>query len=103
MPKSILKDQPDIRESKTPAMNIRILNPEDAGEKGVCYPETKQSWISLHLHIGYQDIYDTMIEEGIHIAIRDESFGMKDESVMCNIEQEEQMIEKTFWILADWY
>jgi len=98
----MIKSNNEIRKSETPAMNIRIMNPEDSNEKGVCYPETRQTWVSLIKHINNQDLDDTMMEEGIHLAIRDESYGMKDESIHMNIEQEEQMIEKMFWVLAEW-
>lgn len=93
----------EIRKSETPAMNIRIASPEDGNEKGVYYPETRQTWISLAKHISDQDIDDTMMEESIHLAIRDDSYGMRDESIHMNIEQEEQMIEKMFWVLAEWF
>ena len=46
--------------------NMRIINREDCEEKGVCYEESKQTWITLHKHISEQDLIYTSIEETIH-------------------------------------
>ena len=82
--------------------NIRILNTEDCGEKGVCYTETKQTWISLLKHINEDDIYLTSVEESIHQAIRDNATGIGDESLYVNLEQEEWVVERMFWALSGW-
>ncbi len=46
--------------------NIRFINREDCDEKGVCYEESKMTWITLHKHLSEQDIIYTSIEESIH-------------------------------------
>ena len=38
--------------------DFRIINMQDSDEKGVCYSQTKQVWISLHSHESFDDIID---------------------------------------------
>ena len=49
--------------------DFRNINMQDSDEKGVCYSQTKQVWISLHLHESLNDIIDTIIHESLHNAI----------------------------------
>ena len=77
--------------------NMRIINREDCEEKGVCYEESKQTWITLHKHISEQDLIYTSIEETIHQCFA--MMGLKD---ISNTEQEEWFIEQMFWVFNDW-
>ncbi|RLD65715.1 MAG: hypothetical protein DRI84_06200, partial [Bacteroidetes bacterium] len=49
--------------------DFRIINMQDSDEKGVCYQQTKQVWITLHLHGSFDDIIDTSVHESIHNEI----------------------------------
>jgi len=77
--------------------NIRLINREDSDEKGVCYEESRQTWITLHKHISIKDIISTSIEESVH-----ECLSISGLSLISNIEQEEWFIEQMFWALNDW-
>jgi len=92
----------EVRTTDWSPQNIRILNTEDCTEKGVCYEETMQTWISLLKHVSIEDIILTSIEESIHQAIRSEVVGIPDESKNFNIEQEEWGLERIFWVMEDW-
>ena len=35
--------------------NFRFINREDSDEKGVCYEESRQTWVTLHHHISEDD------------------------------------------------
>ena len=88
-------DNDDSREWKP--QNIRLINMEDCDEKGVCYPESKQTWVTLHSHLSERDIIDTSIEESIHQCI--DMCGM---GLIANSEQEEWFVEKIFWVMRGW-
>ena len=77
--------------------NMRIINREDCEEKGVCYEESKQTWITLHKHISEEDLVHTSIEETIHQCLA--MFGLND---ISNPEQEEWFVEMLFWTMNDW-
>jgi len=77
--------------------NFRIINREDSDEKGVCYDESKQTWVTLHKHISEDDIILTSIEESIH-----QCMAMFELSLISNIEQEEWFVEQVFWVMCDW-
>lgn len=77
--------------------NIRIINREDSGEKGVCYPNSKQTWITLHKHVSLEDIYNTSMEESIHQCLS--MFGMDEKT---DGEQEEWFVEQAFWAYQGW-
>ena len=77
--------------------NIRLINMEDCDEKGVCYSESKQTWITCHSHLSILDIIDTSVEESVHQCI--DMCGM---SLVANQEQEEWFVEKLFWVMRGW-
>tara|TARA_R110002126_G_scaffold130753_1_gene274288 strand:+ start:1690 stop:1956 length:267 start_codon:yes stop_codon:yes gene_type:complete len=77
--------------------NMRLINREDGSEKGVCYEESRQTWVTLHHHLSIRDIITTSIEESTH-----EALTMCNSSLISNIEQEEWFIEQMFWVLSDW-
>ena len=77
--------------------NFRLINREDSDEKGVCYPESKQTWVTLHHHISEIDLVNTSIEESVHQVLS--MFGL---DVYTNVEQEEWFIEQMFWALSGW-
>ncbi len=81
--------------------NFRNINMQDSDEKGVCYTQTKQVWITLHLHESIEDIFDTIIHESLHQAITDKTVG-EDESENMGIEQEHELIKRVRWVLNDW-
>ena len=74
---------------------------QDSDEKGVCYTQTKQVWITLHLHESIEDILDTIIHESLHQAITDKTV-VEDESENMGIEQEHELIKRVRWVLNDW-
>lgn len=76
---------------------MRIINREDSAEKGVCYDESKQTWISLHKHISENDLIITSIEESTHEALIKTGISEK-----ANVEQEEWFVEQMFWALNGW-
>ena len=77
--------------------NFRLINREDSDEKGVCYEESKQTWVTLHHHISEHDIINTSIEESLHQCLA--ICGL---NIISNFEQEEWFLEQVFWILNDW-
>lgn len=77
--------------------NFRIINREDSDEKGVCYEESRQTWVTLHHHISDIDLITTSIEESVHQAL-----AMCGLSAIANFEQEEWFIEQMFWTLSGW-
>lgn len=77
--------------------NFRIINREDGNEKGVCYEESKQTWVTLHKHISIDDIIDTCTEESVHQVLR--MIGISNKA---NVEQEEWFVEQMFWALRGW-
>tara|TARA_R100000963_G_C4598315_1_gene72951 strand:+ start:290 stop:571 length:282 start_codon:yes stop_codon:yes gene_type:complete len=77
--------------------NIRFINREDSDEKGVCYEESKMTWITLHKHLSEQDIIFTSIEETLHQCL-----AMCNMTEISNIEQEEWFVEMVFWVINDW-
>ena len=86
--------------------DFRIINMQDSEEKGVCYSQTKQVWISLHRHESFNDIIDTTIHESIHNAICIDVWKVEktpmDESLMMEVEQEHELIKRISWVLNDW-
>ncbi|MDC3257145.1 hypothetical protein OAU44_00055 [bacterium] len=74
-----------------------MINREDSDEKGVCYPESKQTWVTLHHHISEMDLVNTSIEESVHQIL-----SMFNLELISNVEQEEWFIEQMFWALNDW-
>ena len=77
--------------------NMRLINREDCDEKGVCYTESKQTWVTLHSHLSERDIIDTSIEESLHQCM--DMCGM---TLIANNEQEEWFVEKLFWVMRGW-
>lgn len=77
--------------------NFRLINFQDSSEKGVCYEETKQTWITLHNHKSENDIIITSIEESIHEAI-----VIINEQLNMDMEQEEELVKRLFWCMNDW-
>ena len=77
--------------------NFRFINREDSDEKGVCYEESRQTWVTLHHHISEADLINTSIEESVHQAL-----SMCGLSLISNIEQEEWFLEQMFWVLSEW-
>lgn len=77
--------------------NFRLINREDSDEKGVCYEESKQTWVTLHRHISEEDLINTSIEESVHQCMF--MFGV---DLIANIEQEEWFVEQMFWVLNGW-
>lgn len=77
--------------------NMRVINTEDSNEKGVCYEESKQTWVSLHKHVSEEDILITCTEESIHEALRIIGISNK-----VDVEQEEWFVEKVFWAMQGW-
>jgi hypothetical protein len=84
------------------SMDFRFFSPQDAGELGVVYHETKQCWITLHRHESIQHILDTIIHESLHIAIMDTSTGANNESEDMNMEQEHELMKRVIWCNNDW-
>jgi hypothetical protein len=86
--------------------DFRNINMQDSDEKGVCYSQTKQVWISLHLHESLNDIIDTIIHESLHNAICIDVWKVEkrpmDESLIMEIEQEHELIKRISWVLNDW-
>ena len=82
--------------------DFRIINMQDSEEKGVNYIQTKQVWITLHLHESFGDILDTILHESLHNAIcLDLEKRHMDESMM-EVEQEHELIKRVRWSLNDW-
>ena len=77
--------------------NFRFINREDSDEKGVCYEESKQTWVTLHHHISEDDLINTSVEESVHQVLS--MFGL---DTISNIEQEEWFVEQMFWALSGW-
>ena len=77
--------------------NFRFINREDSDEKGVCYEESRQTWVTLHRHISEEDLINTSIEESVHQVLS--MFGL---DTISNIEQEEWFVEQMFWALSGW-
>ena len=77
--------------------NFRLINREDSSEKGVCYEESKQTWVTLHKHISLEDIYATCMEETVHQCLSMFNLG-----AISNVEQEEWFVEQVFWAYNDW-
>jgi hypothetical protein len=77
--------------------NFRLINREDSDEKGVCYEESRQTWVTLHRHISDEDLLNTTIEESVHQCMS--MFGL---DLISNIEQEEWFVEQMFWALSGW-
>jgi hypothetical protein len=77
--------------------NMRIINREDSAEKGVCYEESRQTWVTLHKHVSIPDIIITSVEETVHQCIA--KAGLTD---ITNTEQEEWFVEQMFWALEGW-
>tara|TARA_R110000751_G_scaffold98738_1_gene191911 strand:+ start:72 stop:434 length:363 start_codon:yes stop_codon:yes gene_type:complete len=86
--------------------DFRNINMQDSDEKGVCYSQTKQVWITLHLHESFNDIIDTIIHESLHNAICLDLWKVEkrsmDESLIMEIEQEHELIKRISWVLNDW-
>lgn len=91
-----------IIETSWNSQDFRLINFQDAAEKGVCYPSTKQTWVTIHQHKSIDDIIISSVEESLHQAIRDESGGMIDESVSMDAEHEEELVKRLFWAMNGW-
>ena len=61
--------------------NFRLINREDSDEKGVCYEESRQTWVTLHRHISDEDLLNTTIEESVHQCLS--MFGLDVISNFC--------------------
>lgn len=82
--------------------DFRLINFQDATEKGVCYGNTKQTWVTLHNHKSMNDLIITSIEESLHQAINDDSYGMPNETESMDVEHEEELVKRLFWCINDW-
>ena len=86
--------------------NFRVINFQDATERGVCYGESKQVWISLHLHESITDIVDTINHESLHQAIKSDFNGMSKDSMdmgdTMDGEQEHELMKRVTWNIHDW-
>lgn len=86
--------------------DFRIINMQDSEEKGVTYIQTKQVWITLHLHESFEDILDTILHESLHNAICLDLWKIEkrpmDESLTMEIEQEHELIKRVRWSLNYW-
>ena len=86
--------------------NFRIINFQDASERGVCYSDAKIVWISLHLHESLNDLIDTINHESLHQAISSNFGGLsKDDMDMSDTmdgEQEHELMKRVTWAVNDW-
>lgn len=98
----MIQDNFQIIETSWEAQDFRLINFQDSSEKGVCYPSTKKTWITMHQHKSQDDIIISSIEESIHQAIMDDTNGLVDESVNIDMEQEEELVKRLFWFMNDW-
>jgi len=86
--------------------DFRNINYGDTTEKGVCYYDTKQVWITLHMHESIADIISTIIHESLHNALaldveKTDKRAMNISELM-DIEQEHMLIKKAIWAYNDW-
>jgi hypothetical protein len=86
--------------------DFRNINYSDNTEKGVTYYDTKQVWITLHMHESLQDIISTILHESLHNALaldveKTDKRAMNVSDTM-DIEQEHMLIKKAIWAYNDW-
>ena len=86
--------------------DFRNINYGDTTEKGVCYYDTKQVWITLHMHESIADIISTIIHESLHNAlaldVEKTDKRVMNISELMDIEQEHMLIKKAIWAYNDW-
>jgi hypothetical protein len=86
--------------------DFRNINYGDTTEKGVCYYDTKQVWITLHMHESIADIISTIIHESLHNAlaldVEKTDKRVMNISELMDMEQEHLLIKKTIWAYNDW-
>lgn len=82
--------------------DFRFFNPQDSGEYGVCYENSKKSWVTLHLHESFDDIVNTAVHESIHMAIRDDMGCDMNEMQNMDGEEEHEVMKRVFWALNGW-
>lgn len=89
-------------ESQWNPQDYRLINFQDSSEKGVCYEESRQTWVTMHQHKSESDFITTSIEESLHQALREDVTGMENESENMDGEQEEELVKRLFWFMNDW-
>lgn len=76
--------------------DIKCIDKEFGGNRGICLPETKRTIIFLNRHENEVDIINTMVHESIHCCISDEEY-FGDEPLIIDIEKEHEIIRQMAW------
>ena len=77
--------------------DIKFIDKEFGGNRGICIPETKRVVIFLNRHENAEDIMNTMVHEAIHCCISDEEYFGDGEPLIIDIEKEHEIIRQMAW------